>query len=231
VTEPSNPTVRVDVTGGRAEIVLNRPHRKNAIDQALARELLDALRLVQTDDEVQVVLLRGEGGVFCSGLDLDALRSGALDAGLEHGFAGLWRQVHSRMWELDKPLVGTLQAFAINGGASLALACDVLLASHDAFLQVGEVRFGMAAPMNLLWLRHKYGLATATRVALFGERLGGDQLVSLGIARESCPADQALERARAICDELLAMPRAGCQKILQGLRPAADNPFASGEET
>lgn len=206
---------------GALEIVLSRPERKNAINQQLARELLGALRAASDDDEVRVILLRGAGGCFCSGLDLDALRSGELDRGLQEGFSGLWREVHQTMWNLRKPVVGALERYAINAGAALALACDLLIGDDEGFLQVGEVRMGMAAPMNLFWLQAKWGLAKATQVALLGQRLGGRQLVELGIAAESMPAGQVIERARALQLELAALPPQGCQRILQGLRPGA----------
>ncbi len=117
-----------------------------------------------------------------------------------------------------EPIVAALERYAINGGAALALAADLLVVGEDAFLQVGEVRLGMAAPYNLGWLSLRHGEALMARVALLGERLAGTQLERLGIAQRVVPGDDVLDAARDWCDQLAGFPAGSLERIKAGLR-------------
>ncbi|MFZ4757646.1 MAG: enoyl-CoA hydratase/isomerase family protein, partial [Burkholderiaceae bacterium] len=104
---------------GWAEIVLNRPERRNAIDGTLADGLIEVLGTVRADPSLRAVVLRGEGGAFCSGLDLKAFGATPKPDWVA-GFPARWRQVHVALASLPSVLVVALERFAINGGAALA---------------------------------------------------------------------------------------------------------------
>ena len=78
-------------------------------------------------------------------------------------------------FSIVKPVVGALQRFAINGGAALAIACDLLIVGRESFIQVGEAQIGMAAPYNLAWLSLRHPESTIARVALIGDRIYGEE--------------------------------------------------------
>ncbi len=106
----------------------------------------------------------------------------------------------------------------MNGGAALALACDFLIAGETAFLQVGEVQQGMAAPMNMAWLRLRHSEALAARLAIVGDRLTGPQLVDLGLAHASVADDQVLAEVDRFVERLAANDVMGMQRIKTSLR-------------
>jgi enoyl-CoA hydratase/carnithine racemase len=209
--------VTIESHGGWAEIILNRPEVKNAINGPLGIALADAFRRVDADDSVNVVVFRGAGGAFCSGLDLKAFNAEPAPEWLD-SFQSIWRSAHRAIFECRKPIIGALERYAINGGAALALAADLLVVGDDAFLQVGEAKIGMAAPYNLAWLRLRHSEAVATEIALLGDRHTGAQLKSLGIANRSVPDQQVLEQASALAAQMAEYPAGALARIKTGLR-------------
>jgi enoyl-CoA hydratase len=209
--------VILDRHDGWAEITLNRPAVKNAINGPLGIALADAMARADEDDGVRAVLLRGAEGAFCSGLDLKAFNADPAPEWMGE-FPTIWRLAHRAIFECRKPIVACLERFAINGGAALALAADLLIAGEEAFLMVGEVQQGMAAPYNMAWLRLRHSEALAARIALVGERHTGRELAALGIAHEAVADDAALTRARELTAQLAAYPPGALSRIKAGLR-------------
>ena len=200
-----------------AHVVLDRPERRNALIGPLADQLAEELERLNTDDSVSVIVIRGAGGAFCSGLDLKAFNEDPQPDWVPE-FGKKWRRVHRTIFDSDRIIVGGLERAAVNGGAALALACDFLIAGDSSFLQVGEIQQGMAAPMNMAWLRLRYSEALAARVALLGDRIAGPELERLGIAHRSVEDDQVV----AACDELAVRLAAhdpmGARRIKASLR-------------
>lgn len=203
--------------GAVAELVLNRPERKNAVTGPLVESVSGALSEAETDDTVRAVVLRGAGGSFCSGLDLKEFNAEPRPEWAP-GFQAAWRGLHEQLFMFPKPVVCALEGYAINAGAALALAADFIVAGNGAFLQVGEVVQGRPAPMNLAWLRFRFGDALTRRVTLLGRRMPGPELALLGIALESIEDVGVLERARAIAAELASMPSSGIATTKAALR-------------
>ena len=199
------------------EVMLNRPERKNAITGPFGEQLADALEELQQDQQVQALLLHGAGGAFCSGLDLNAFNAEPEPAWVA-GFQASWRRAHNALFNCNKPIVGALERYAINGGAALAIACDYLIAGEQAFLQVGEVQIGMAAPYNMAWLNLRHSERVIAEVTLIGDRLPAAELVRLGLANESVADDQVLLTARALCQRFADFPVGTPQKIKIGMR-------------
>ena len=216
--------VLVERHDGWAEVTLNRPERRNAIIQPLAAELRDAFRSFVGDDELRAVVLRGAGGAFCSGLDLTAMNADPKPDWLPKQ-GETWREAHVSLFECPAVVIGALERYAINAGAALALGCDLLIVGEGAYIQVGEVQQGVAAPMNLGWLRAKYGEALAARMVFTGRRFLGPELQSMGVATESVADDQVIPRARELATELASYAPAGllnAKAILRALGPVDD---------
>lgn len=200
-----------------AEVVLNRPERKNAITGPLGVGLAESVNALNADAEVQAIMLRGQGGAFCSGIDLGAFNATPEPEWLAN-FQTIWRGAHKALFQCDKPIVGAMQRYAINGGAALAVACDYLVVGEQSFVQVGEVQIGMAAPYNLAWLNLRYSEAVIAEVVLLGDRLNGADMLRLGLANQSVDDDQVLQTATAICERFADFPSGAPAKIKQGMR-------------
>jgi enoyl-CoA hydratase/carnithine racemase len=150
-------------------------------------------------------LLRGAGGAFCSGLDLKAFNAEPPPSWLAE-FPALWRGAHKALFQLKATLVVAVERYAINGGAALALAGDFMIIGDDAFVHVGEVQQGMAAPYNLAWLRLRHSEALTARVALLGQRILGTDAVQLGLAYQAVPGTEVLTAAQEFTRALAAYP-------------------------
>ena len=203
-----------------AHVVLNRPERRNALIGPLAEELADRIETLNRDDDVSVLVLRGAGGAFCSGLDLKEFSADPPPEWLPD-FATTWQRVHRALFDSSKVVVGALERAAVNGGAALALACDFLIAGESAFLQVGEVQQGMPAPMNMAWLRLRHTEAVAARIALLGDRIQGPELVRLGIAFDCVPDDAVVSAADELAVRLAAHEPSGVRRIKTSVRRTA----------
>lgn len=209
-----------------ARVLLNRPGRRNAVTGPLALALRDVLAELNADDSVSVIVLGGAGGAFCSGLDLKEFNLEPQPDWVA-GFSTLWRQVHQNLFDSDKIVVGALERAAVNGGAALALACDFLVAGDTAFLQVGEIQQGMAAPMNTAWLRLRHSEAVSARVALLGDRIHGPELVGLGLAHASVADDRVWDATLELVDRLAAHDPEGARRIKRAIRRTGlDEPLA-----
>ncbi len=203
--------------GGWREITLNRPETRNAINGPLGEGLAETLLAADANDDVHAVLLCGAERAFCSGLDLKEFNAEPPPEWLPR-FGQIWRGAHRALFQCRKPVVVALERFAINGGAALALAADLLVVGDGAFLQVGEVRVGMAAPYNMAWLRLRQSEAVIARLTLTGRRFHGPELVQMGVAHESVADDAVLSRARELTAEVAGFPGGAATRIKRLMR-------------
>tara|TARA_B100000676_G_scaffold303875_1_gene355097 strand:- start:348 stop:1073 length:726 start_codon:yes stop_codon:yes gene_type:complete len=209
--------MRVEQGEGWGEIVLNRPERRNSLIPPLAGEVTQALDELQADDDVQSILLRGEGGYFCSGIDLKALQADP-PPDWKGKQVGDVRTMHLALFSCTKPVIGAFEKFGINAGAALAFACDILIAGETAFLQIGEIQQGANIPMNAAWLKIKTTEQVAARLALYGDRVPGPELLRLGIATEVVADDQVVTRCREVAARIAGFPKGAGANIVQSLR-------------
>lgn len=215
-------SVLVDREGARVDLILNRPERKNSLTAEMAAELRDAVVTVNSDPTVGCVVIRGAAGVFCSGIDLKAAGDGTKPAPM-----AAWPGVHAALYRCKVPVVLALEKYAINAGAALVLAANVVVAGESSFLQVSEIQIGVAAPMNQAWLHLRHSAAVADHVTLRSERIPAGDLLRLGIVTEVVPDDSVLPRAHEIADRIASYPdsgRRGIAAVWKRLRGEIENP-------
>jgi enoyl-CoA hydratase/carnithine racemase len=201
----SEPLVHRTDRGGVATIELNRPERKNAIIAPMLDELTDHVESASRDPGIGAVLLCGAGGAFCSGLDLTEYNADPPPAWLATAPESI-RAAHVAIGSCPHPVVVALERYAINGGAAFALAGDLIVTGTNAWLQVGEARLGMHAPMNLAWLVARYPMSTVLQIVLAGDRVAGPDLHRLGIAHEVVDDADVRPRAEALAEQIAAFP-------------------------
>lgn len=200
-----------------AHVILNRPERRNALTGPLADQLAETLEALNGDETLNAIVIRGAGNAFCSGLDLKEFAAEPQPEWVPD-FGKKWRRVHTAVFDSPHIIVGALERAAVNGGAALALACDFLVAGDGAFLQVGEIQQGMAAPMNMAWLRLRFSENVAGRLALLGDRVFGPELVRLGVAFHSVPDEQVLDAVAELATRFDSHQPDGVVRIKRTLR-------------
>jgi enoyl-CoA hydratase/carnithine racemase len=213
----AEPLVLVEREVQRGELVLNRPARRNALIGPVVEALRAGLAELVADEGIHVILIRGAGGAFCAGLDLDAFAEDPPPP-WRAGYSALWADLHADIYACPKPVVGALEGPAIAAGSALALACDVLIAGDGCRFQVAEARMGMAAPVNTVWLMLKYGMARALEFGVGAQPYNGPALVQRGLALKSVPDADVLAEARAYADLLAANKPAGMAGVKNNIR-------------
>jgi 2-(1,2-epoxy-1,2-dihydrophenyl)acetyl-CoA isomerase len=173
-----------------ATITLNRPDVFNALNDEITYELQDALKAVAKDDNVRVVVLTGEGKAFCSGQDLKAA-SGQQKRSFMESLHKRYNPIIRAMRTLPKPIVGRLNGVAAGAGCSLALACDILVASEDATLIEVFINIGLVPDSgSSYFLPRLVGMSKAFELCSMGSRVKAAEACTLGLVSKVVPADQ-----------------------------------------
>jgi len=174
--------VLVNAAGGVLTLTLNRPDKRNAIDTAMIDALLAALERADLDAAVRVIAVRGAGGDFCAGMDLNELLASADHTLEQNRKAALhFAQVFLQMRRLPKPIVALVQGRALAGGCGLATACDLLLAAESAQLGYPEVQRGFVPAIVMTMLRRAVGEKIAFDLAATGQLLNGTAAAAVGL--------------------------------------------------
>lgn len=190
-------------------ITLNRPEKKNALSQALAWGVVEAVDAAAADDNVWVVAITGSGDAFCAGLDLspDAkpyTPQTPMTAQLDDiGWVGNFLLAIRK--RCDKPVVGGVNGVAVGAGLGLAMACDVRLVARSARLMAGYTRIGGSPDAGLtITLPQAMGYEQAMRFMMENRTVLGDEAVALGMAGEVVDDNDFAQRLEAYCDQLCA---------------------------
>lgn len=202
--------VKTTISGGVAEVRLNRPDKLNALDQAMFTALVETGRALARDKKVRAVVLSGEGRGFCAGLDFASFL-GMAGAGSGNGPTLLERdtgspanfaQLAAYVWsELPVPVIAAVHGVAFGGGLQIALGADIRLVAPDARMSVMEIKWGLIPDMSgSQTLRHLVRLDVAKELTFTGRIVSGTEAVELGLATRTTatPRESALDMAREI---------------------------------
>jgi 2-(1,2-epoxy-1,2-dihydrophenyl)acetyl-CoA isomerase len=205
-----------DVSDGIARLLLNRPQVYHALSPDLIREITEAVTAAGSDPSVRVLLLSATGDkAFCSGADLKA---GLGDA---NGFGDALRSRYNPMIQalrtIPKPVVCRLNGATAGAGCSLAMACDVVIASDEAYLSQLFVGIGLMPDAgSTYFLPRLVGMARAFDLAATGRRVYGPEAAQIGLIQRSVPAD-GLDAA---VEETLAYYRQAPTQAIAALKRA-----------
>lgn len=204
---------------GVARVTLNRPHAKNALNVAMARELSELLAQLRTDDAVRVVLLAGAGGAFCSGGDVKGMGEGG-DRTPEQRRAtfAVFQQVAVELLAMDKPVVAAAQGVAYGAGFSLLLLCDFVVLAEDARLCMVFQRIGLVPDLAALYtLPRVVGLQRAKALMLSAREVKAPEALALGIAAEVVPVAELAARASEVAQALASASQVALALCKRGL--------------
>jgi len=189
--------VLYEVRDGVATLTLNRPDVLNAIHNDLVAELADHAEAAARDPNVWVVVVRGTGRAFCSGMDRKALSAGKIgEAFYRHWIRGL-----NCLEDMDKLVVGVLHGYSIGGGLQLAVACDLRLATEDAVLGLGATRHGLIPDGSVMRLARIVGLGRAKELTLLNDHITPQTALAMGLVNWVVPAAQVEAKLREIVEK------------------------------
>jgi methylglutaconyl-CoA hydratase len=186
MSEPGAPgsfsTLKIEILGPVARVILNRPATRNAFDDVMIRELTDAFSRLSDESGVGAVVLTGEGKIFCAGADVNWMRKAASYGESENledarRMAGMLRTIDT----CSKPVVGEIRGAAIGGGVGLAAVCDIAIASSETVFSLAEVKLGILPAAISPYVLRAIGARNARDCFLTGDRFGAEEARRIGL--------------------------------------------------
>jgi enoyl-CoA hydratase len=234
--DAAEPAVLIDDPAPRVRrFTLNRPHKRNAMNDALRGQLFDGLRAGDRSRDVSVMIIRGSGPAFSAGYDLstpnrDVERSIAkVDGWWSRHVVNNWFE----MWDMATPIIAQVHGWCLAGGTELANACDLIYVADDAKIGYPPVR--LMSPPDMQWQTWTMGLRRGMEALLTGDHMTGAEAVAAGAANRSFPEadldDEVLaiaERIAKVPADLLALNKRAAHRamdamgIRNGIRATAD---------
>ncbi|MBN3779002.1 enoyl-CoA hydratase/isomerase family protein [Burkholderia sp. Ac-20345] len=189
----STSNLLTDDYGAVRVLTMNRPDKRNALNNALTTELLNALREADQDPAIGAVVLTGAGKAFCAGADVtefggfvnSADTASAAEAALAR--AHLTTNLHRVFSQIATPVVGAVHGYAMGGGAGLALACDLVVAGDSLKLGYPELKHGIVAAIVMANLVRQVGRKAAFELVSLGDAVTAERALALGMVNRVVP--------------------------------------------
>jgi enoyl-CoA hydratase len=216
---PDFSTLRIaqDATNPRvARLLLNRPERLNAINDATPREIRAAIDWANGEDEVHVIVVEGAGKGFCGGYDLSMFGEGRIDHPCQQerhpwdpmgDYACMKRNTEDFMslWRSPKPTIAKVHGYAAAGGSDIALCCDLLVMADDARIGYMPTRV-WGCPTTAMWT-YRLGPMRAKQLMFTGDTIDGKTAAQWGLANEAVPATELETATMKLAARIAGVPR------------------------
>ncbi|MGE0417179.1 MAG: enoyl-CoA hydratase/isomerase family protein [Acetobacteraceae bacterium] len=199
-------TVELKIEGAVAKVILNRPEKLNALSWEMRQLLTQHFTELRYNDDVRAILVTGEGRAFCTGADVGGMERRDLRferEKLQRGSHTYMRALHA----IEKPIVAAVRGPTVGIGWSIAMGCDLVIASETArFSQIFR-RIGLAPDGGAIWfLTKRIGMAKAKELVFTGRFVDAQEALSLGLVNEVVPDNELMARAEAVAADLAAGP-------------------------
>ncbi len=199
MSQPEFETILLDADeNGVATLTINRPDKLNALNAQVLSELSDAVEMVQADDAIKVLIITGAGEkAFVAGADIKELSTLNKQAGEKLASRG--QQIFEAIETSRKPVIALVNGYALGGGAELAMACHLRVATENAIIGLPEVSLGLIPGYGgTQRLPALVGKSKAMEMILTGKPINAEQALQTGIVNAVLPADEALEYAKKL---------------------------------
>ncbi|BDB30355.1 MULTISPECIES: enoyl-CoA hydratase-related protein [Cupriavidus] len=198
------------VESGVARIVLNRPEKLNSLDAATMVEIHEAMSRIEADRQLRVLVLGGAGRAFCAGQDLADPAMQAVDGKLPdigNLVERYFKPLVMRLQNLHVPTVAAVQGLAAGGGASIALACDLVVAAQSAYFLQAFSRIGLTPDTGSTWfLTRSVGTVRALGLAMLAEKLPATKAAEWGLIWQVVDDSEFASAIDALAARIARMP-------------------------
>lgn len=203
-------TIRAERDGPVLTLTLNRPDKLNAYVPRMGEDLVHAFRAARDDDAVRAIVLTGAGRGFCAGVDLEALK--AMQSGEAQGGSGprlgeeeFVKGFALELLELPKPVIAAINGAAVGVGVTMALPCDLRVASDAAKLGVTFTKLGILPGLGSTHLLPRIvGLAKAQELVLTARVISAAEALEIGLVNQVVAGDALLDAARGLAEQMAA---------------------------
>lgn len=220
-------TLVVDVDEHVATVTINRPEKRNALNAAVRRELSEAVRRLGDDDDARVLVLTGAGEkAFVAGADIGEF---AGRTPLDQRAAMKAPRVFDLVAQCPKPIIASINGYALGGGCELALACDTRIAARSARLGQPEIRLGiLPGGGGTQRLPRLVGAGRAMRMILSGEMIDADEALRIGLVDEVVEDDALRERTLELARSIAQHSPVALRLAKDAVRASMEMPLAAG---
>ncbi|GAA3989069.1 2-(1,2-epoxy-1,2-dihydrophenyl)acetyl-CoA isomerase PaaG [Comamonas faecalis] len=216
--------IQFSIDAGVARLTLNRPEKLNSLTGAMHGEIRAALDQIQADASVRVLVLTGAGRGFCAGQDLADPQMATVDGRMPdigNVVENHYKPLILRLQNLRVPTVAAVNGTAAGAGCSIALACDLVIASDKASFLQAFSRIGLVPDTGGTWfLPQRVGMARAMGLALLADKLPATQAAQWGLIWECVPEADFTARVDALAAQLAALPTKALVRTRQAMHAA-----------
>jgi len=215
-------TMYLEKTDRVAQLVLNRPQVLNCANTQWVRDLNALADALAGDDSIRVVVVRGAGRAFCSGIDLTALSGGTIGMDFFWG----WEEALRKFETMDKVVIAAVHSHCIGGGLQVALACDLRVAREDARFGVTAVKEGIIPGMGMWRIARFAGMGRAKRLVLTAEVVDAPTALAWGLVDWVVSAPDFEKKVTELAERTLSMAWTSTRLAKKLTNMAFDLPFA-----
>jgi 2-(1,2-epoxy-1,2-dihydrophenyl)acetyl-CoA isomerase len=220
------------VDDGVAVLTMNRPERRNAMSGGMLTAMSATLAACETDPEVACVVLTGAGGAFCAGGDVKGMADGTGGGSTAAAGTDLDSRIHAqrmsqratagRLYRMPKPTIAAIPGAAAGAGLSLALACDLRIASQNAVMTTAFAKVGFSGDYGgTYFLSQLVGSAKARELYFLSDRIDMTEALRLGLVNWVVPADRLETDSMLLAHRLAKGPRVAYRYMKENLNRAA----------
>ncbi|GAA4025149.1 enoyl-CoA hydratase/isomerase family protein [Streptomyces plumbiresistens] len=219
-------TLRYELRGPVAWIVLTRPERRNALGPEVIADLGRAVAAAREDDGVRVLVITGTDDAFSAGADLAFVRSLESPKDIVDRFLRPLTEVLRAIRELPKPVIAAINGHCVAGGLETALCCDLIVAAEDARIADGHARFGLLPAIGGAHLLSRaLGPHKAKELLFTGDTFTGAQLAELGLVNRAVPGDRLEEAVTTLAESLAERSPSGLARMKEMVNDGGSVPW------
>lgn len=208
-----------------ATILLNRPDRKNAFTLPMLDDWAEALTQAKADPDVHVIVLRGQGSAFCSGVDLGRVSGemGRDPLEMKELLRLRVQRIPLLLQDLDKPIIASISGPAVGAGLDMALMCDMRLAARSATLCESYIRVGFVPGAGgLYYLSRLVGIAKAFEIFMTGDFYSAEESMAMGMVNRVYDDEDLLDETYKLAERIAAAPPVAVGMIKRSLYQSVD---------
>jgi 2-(1,2-epoxy-1,2-dihydrophenyl)acetyl-CoA isomerase len=221
-------TIEYSVSNNVATLTLNRPEALNSFTAQMHQEVRSVMDTVREDPDIRCLLITGAGRGFCAGQDLNdrAVQSDQAAPDLGVSVEKNYNPLIRSLFALEKPVICAVNGVAAGAGASIALACDIVLAARSASFIQSFSKIGLVPDSGGTWsLPRALGLPRAKALALLGNKISAQKAEQWGMIWQCVDDENLLSEATQLANHLASQPTLGLGKIKKLLNESFSNPL------
>lgn len=208
-----------------AFLILNRPEKRNALNDQTKQEIIDALEELEVDEDVRAIIITGKGDKsFIAGADVTEFEGRSPVEQLEHSQYPI---VYDEIENCDKPVIAMINGYALGGGCEVALACDIRIASEKAVLGQPEIRLGiMPGGGGTRRLTELVGKGKAMQLIMSGDMIEAEEAKNIGLVEEVYPDDELREKTLEITKRITEKSPIAIKLCKKAIKAAEEAPLS-----